>query len=256
MNKTRGINFIKLVGVTAIGSLLMAGIAFAATTISTNISTGGTLSVTGASTLSSTLGVTGLSTLTGGYVSQASSTVVGAFTTTGANSFGSTLGVTGLSTLTGGYVSQASSTVVGAFTQSSGLATFSQASTTGLHTLTGGFLSTASSTVVGTTTISGPGNSAGLVLNTTAISQLLFGTCTVNSGAIAASTTVSTTCTATGVNTGSKVFVTPQSLPNQVVFTGASSTAANTIQVSLYNIGSPSGSVTPAAMTWSWFALQ
>lgn len=49
------------------GAIMVQG----STTISTSISTGSTLSVTG------------LSTLTAGYVSQASSTVVGAFTTTG-----------------------------------------------------------------------------------------------------------------------------------------------------------------------------
>src|SRR5579864_8456819 len=52
--------------------LVVSAIASAATTISTNISTGGTLAVTGASTL------------TGGFLSTASSTVVGNFTVTGA----------------------------------------------------------------------------------------------------------------------------------------------------------------------------
>ncbi|MBI4088277.1 hypothetical protein HY418_02765 [Candidatus Kaiserbacteria bacterium] len=178
------------------GVFFITAVANASSTISTNISTGGTLDVTGAATLSSTLGVTGASTLS------------------------STLGVTGLSTLTGGFVSQASSTVVA------------------------------------TTTIVGPGNSAGLVLNTTAISQLLFGTCAVNPGAITASTTVVATCTATGVNTGSKVFVTAASSTNQIVFTSASSTGANTISIALYNIGSPSGDVTPTALTFSWLAIQ
>lgn len=166
------------------GVFFITAVANASSTISTNISTGGTLDVTGAATLSSTLGVTGLSTLTGGFVSQASSTVVA------------------------------------------------------------------------TTTIVGPGNSAGLVLNTTAISQLLFGTCAVNPGAITASTTVVATCTATGVNTGSKVFVTAASSTNQIVFTSASSTGANTISIALYNIGSPSGDVTPTALTFSWLAIQ
>lgn len=48
----------------------------AATTISTNISTGGTLSVTGAATLSSTLAVTGASTLTGGVAVGATANTV------------------------------------------------------------------------------------------------------------------------------------------------------------------------------------
>ncbi|MBI2612898.1 hypothetical protein HYW59_03780 [Candidatus Kaiserbacteria bacterium] len=119
-------------------SILLFGVVAvqAATTISTNISTGGTL------------GVTGLSTLTAGYVSAASSTVTGgAFTVTDNtslqrasttqitatgnvwfNGFATTtasngnfatqgtLSITGLSTLVAGFVSQASSTVAGAFT--------------------------------------------------------------------------------------------------------------------------------------------
>ncbi len=204
----RNANWFSMSVAVVAGVFLVTLFASASSTISTDISTGGVL------------GVTGLSTLTGGYVSQASSTVTSTFTTAGALYASSTVNVTGLSTLTGGYLSQASSTVVG------------------------------------TTTITGPGNSAGLVLNTTAISQLLFGTCAVNPGAIAASTTVVATCAATGVNTGSKVFVTPASSTNQIVFTSASSTGTGTISIAFYNIGSPSGSVTPTALTFSWLAIQ
>jgi len=73
---------ITLAGMASV--LLVSGIVYSST-IGTDVSTGGALTVSGASTLSgaatlsSTLGVTGLSTLTGGYVSQASSTVVGNF---------------------------------------------------------------------------------------------------------------------------------------------------------------------------------
>src|SRR5262245_42136604 len=52
--------------VAALSVFAIVSVVQAATTISTDISTGGTLAVTGASTLSSTLDVTGLSTLTGG----------------------------------------------------------------------------------------------------------------------------------------------------------------------------------------------
>jgi len=72
-----------VLGGVALGATLVGAV----TTISTNVVTEGTLSVTG------------LSTLTAGYVSQASSTVVGAFTVTGAATLGSTLDVTGATTL-------------------------------------------------------------------------------------------------------------------------------------------------------------
>lgn len=55
----------------------------------------------------------GLATLAQGFVSQASSTVGGSFTTTGNQTIGGTLAVSGLSTLSNGFLSTASSTVNG-----------------------------------------------------------------------------------------------------------------------------------------------
>lgn len=71
----------------------LAGVVQAATTISTDISTGGTLTVTGATTLSSTL-------------------AAGATTITGAATISTTLGVTGVSTLTGGVAVGATANTV------------------------------------------------------------------------------------------------------------------------------------------------
>ncbi len=68
------------------GLLLVVPMAvLAATTISNNISTGGTLTVSDAAS------VTGLSTLTGGFVSSASSSVAGNFQVSGALSASGTL---------------------------------------------------------------------------------------------------------------------------------------------------------------------
>lgn len=50
---------------TALATLLTVGAVFAATTVGTNVDTGGTLNVSGATTLGSTLAVTGTTTLTG-----------------------------------------------------------------------------------------------------------------------------------------------------------------------------------------------
>lgn len=69
---------LKYAGAIAV-CLSVVGIVSASSTISTNITTGGTLNVTGATTLSSTLGVTGLSTFTyasttGGITTEYAST--------------------------------------------------------------------------------------------------------------------------------------------------------------------------------------
>lgn len=114
--------------------MAVALVGYAATTISTNVNTGGTLTVSGASTLTGnvsaagTLAVTGATTLTGlgtfdgGFISTASSTAGAAFNVTGLSTFGYS---SGAGAGTGGFVSKASSTVVGTFntTNSVGIAT-------------------------------------------------------------------------------------------------------------------------------------
>jgi len=62
---------------TMVAFLFTIVTAYGATTISTNINTGGTLTVSGASVLSSTLAVTGASTLTGNVTAQGTLTVTG-----------------------------------------------------------------------------------------------------------------------------------------------------------------------------------
>lgn len=184
--------YISYVVVLLFGLVLSAVAANAATTISTNINTAGTLTVTGASTL------------------------------TGAVYASSTL--------------QAATMI--AYT-SLGVASSSPYVALG---------------VTGTTT-----SSAGVVIGSggSGITQLLFGTCSVNLPAISATTTGVANCTATGVTTGDRVFVTPNSLPIFVMFTGASSTAADTIQVAAFNTASTSSSIVdPAAATWSWMAVH
>ena len=60
-----------------------------------------------------TLNLAGLETLGSGFVSQASSTVVGNFTTIGTNALTGASNFTGLGTFANGFISQASSTIVG-----------------------------------------------------------------------------------------------------------------------------------------------
>jgi len=188
-------------------------------TLSGNLWVNGNATTTSAGAIStqSTLGVTGLSTLTGGFVSQASSTVTGgAFTVTGntslqqasstnqtlsgnlwvngnatttsagAISTQSTLGVTGLSTLTGGFVSQASSTV-----------------STGQLTVVGAVVGSSTLQVTGATRVYGglTNSSSGtstLTLSSTAATQ---GFC-IQAAATSSATPVYFVATTTGQGTG------------------------------------------------------
>lgn len=217
---------LRVLSTGVLGALMVAGVASAATTISTNISTDGTLAVTGASTLSSTLAVTGVSTFTGraamnGGASTTNLSASGAVwvggnattTSAGAISTQSTLTVTGLSSLNGA------------------------ASTTNLSTSgavwVGGNATTTSAGAISTNSTLTVG-SAG-----TAASGIVFGYCTFATITIAASSTGMATCSgATGISSGDRIFVTAtSSLPNNFIIQHASSTASNVIQVDLFNTG-------------------
>jgi len=252
--------------------VLVVAIAEASTTISTNISTGGTLSVTGASTLtgnvtaSGTLDVSGLTTLgqasstrlsvfdtsyfggtaTSTFDSAGNLSVAGTADVTGASTLSSTLTVSGLTSL-----GQASSTRLSVFDTAyfGGTAT-STFSSAGALTLVGDLsLTTASSTglvKVDSLQVSSGGDT---------VADLQFGTCTVTIGSIAVNQTVMATCTATGVTTNHEVFVTPYITDDDVIMTSASSTAADTIQIAVYNASS-TAAVDPADNSWSWMGIR
>jgi hypothetical protein len=107
------------------------------------------------------------STFTGGFVSQASSTVTSGlfsmnggasttlFTTSGATWLGGTLALTNLGTFASGFVSQASSTVIGDFTVTASTSLRAATSTTfAITSISNGLLSTnANGSVVATTSI-------------------------------------------------------------------------------------------------------
>lgn len=273
--------------------LVLATVVQGSTTIGLNINTGGTLAVTGAMTASSTVQITGAVTTYGnvtlgdavadsvtanGYFTQlriGTGSTFGNIGTVGADELGveGDVEIDGIAWFDG--VLQASSTVLlGGATTFYGNLTVNQSATTTVSFSSAGInfdsntfvidpnanrVGVASSSpyvalgVVGTTT-----SSAGALIGAggSAITQLLFGTCSVDLPAIAASSTAVATCTATGVTTADKVFVTPASAPNQIIFTSASSTAADTIQVAAYNTGATEGSINPAAATWSWMAVR
>lgn len=113
--------------------------------------------------------------------------------------------------------------------------------------------------VTGTTT-----STAGMVIGSagTALNQVLVGTCSVNPQSITAATSsvVTTSCEATGVASGDKVFMTPPSdqisNDNWLVFEGASaSSTAGYIEITLFN-ASTTADIDGSARTWTWMAIR
>ena len=195
--------------------LSVVGFVSAASTISTNISTGGTLSVTGASTL------TGLTTM--GF---ASSTLMSVHNTA---YFGGTATTT--------VNSAGNVTVGGTLTSTAGLNTLGNASTTILSAST---MASTSQLVIGG--------------NGTALDGAVSGVCGVANVTIAATTTAMVSCIgATGIRSGDRVFVTAtSSLPANFIIQAASSTAATVIQVNLMNTGSIGGTSPGPTAFYYW----
>lgn len=234
--------------------LLVVTVVEAATTIGSNISTDGTASITGLTTLgqasSTRFSVVDTAyfggTATSTFNSAGNLSVAGTLGVTGASTLSSTLTVSGLSSF-----GQASSTRFSVFDTAyfggSATSTFSSA---GALTLAGNLvLTTASSTGLASLDsikISAVGDT---------ISDIQFGTCTVTIGSITASTTAMATCTATGVTTTHKVFVTPYITDNGIFMVSASSTDVDTIQVAVHNVGY-TGAINPADNVWSWMAIK
>ncbi|MDO8429795.1 MAG: hypothetical protein Q7S73_00300 [bacterium] len=158
MNKsnvlTRTQQYFAVISAVVLSLLVVWAAAFGATTISSNINTGGTLTVT------STSALTGLATLTGGYISVASSSIVGPLHISGMIQASSTATSTfqnGIRLSSGCFIDASGSCI--------GTATSTSASNiwTGLQIFnTGGILSTASSTFSSTLNISGTSTIAGL----------------------------------------------------------------------------------------------
>lgn len=226
----------------------------AATTIGSNISTDGTISVTGLTTLGQA-STTRISVFDTAYFGG---TATSTFNSAGNLSVAGTLGVTGTSTLSSALtvsgltsLGQASSTRFSVFDTAyfGGTAT-STFSSAGVLTLAGNLvLTTASSTglvSLDSIKVSSVGDT---------VADIQHGTCTVTIGSITASTTAMATCTATGVTTNHKVFVMPYITNNGIFMVSASSTANDTIQIAVHNVGY-TGAVDPADNTWSWMAIR
>src|SRR3989338_7285024 len=241
-----------------------AGIAQAATTISTNIETAGTLSVTGVSTLTNA-STTNSATVAGPLLinGNATTTAAGALTlqstlgVTGATTLSSTLGVTGVSTFTNASTTNSAS-IAGP------LWINGNATTTGA-----GAISTQSTlNVLGNTTLASTTATTMKVGQVgTGMTRIVSGYCVTASTALPASSTASSTptfaeCTPSGgasvISSGDRVFVqATSSLPSYIILQSASSTSvtAGSISTRLLNT-STSTSPAEAIYAFNFWAFQ
>ncbi|QQG42924.1 MAG: hypothetical protein HYW15_01800 [Candidatus Giovannonibacteria bacterium] len=174
--------------------LMVAGIVYSATTISTNVNTGGTLTVSGASTLTGTVAVasstpsdTAMVSVQGNVyiagnlmnVSNITATgtlsVTGASTLTGAITTGSTLGV---STSTPFALVGNSLAVQGSVYLSGALVNVSNVTATGTLAVTGATTLSSTLGVTGLTTLGYASSTGGISISTGANSLMVSGTAT------------------------------------------------------------------------------
>lgn len=230
--------FLQVLIASFITIMVVATIA-SATTIGTNISTAGTLSVTDTSTL------------TGAVTTVADVTVGTSLAVTTSATVGTTLTVTGATALNATTTISINGTKALSVKNASGVPIFdvdttnSRASTTGI--------------IVPQSAVTTPrfnaSSTAVSIGDGSPIAGFLFGTCGVNFGTSLVNNKATTTnCTANGVTTSYRVFMTPTLLEPNVVFNSASSTANNTIQVQIFN--STSTTLTIAEHTWYWMAIK
>ena len=204
----------KYLGAIAI-CLLVVGIVSAATTISTDISTGGTLAVTGASTLTGAVTHSASTTFANDlWFNEAATSTVG-FATAGLNFDSST------------WVIDPNSNRVGGLTAAPNTAfeVVGTASTTNL--------------VVG---------------SETSLTALVSGTCSFVQRTITASTTGHVDCTgATGVRADDRIFLMATSgLDQNFIIQAASSSATGNINIRLYNAGVVADTTAGPATLYYW----
>ena len=232
-----------------------AGIAQAATTISTNIETAGTLSVTGVSTFTNA-STTNAATI-GGTLwvgGNATTTPAGALTLNGAFSgtsgtLSTTLSVTGVSTFTNASTTN-SATIAGPL-WINGNATTTGAGALSLQSTLG---------VIGDTTLASTTATAMKVGQVgTRMTRIVSGYCVTAPTALPASFTASSTptfaeCTPSGgtsiLSSTDRVFVqATSSLPSYIILQSASTTAGNLISTQLLNT---STSTSPATAIYAF----
>lgn len=229
---------VSLIVPVVLSVLLVVTVVRAATTIGTNISTDGTVSVTGLSTLGNASS-TQLSVFNNAYFGA---TATSTFSSAGALAVASTLNVTGVSTLTGNVSAAGTLSVTG-------LTSLGQASSTRLSIFdTAYFGGTATSTISSTGAVAAQTITIG---GGTSIAKHLSATASLDFPVIGASSCQSLTIAVTGAADGDTVSLgVPTALANAsttFAVTGFVS-AANTVTARICQVAT-SASSDPAAAT-------
>ncbi|MDO8443160.1 MAG: hypothetical protein Q7S81_02810 [bacterium] len=215
--------FLSIVLSVVLSVLSVALLTQAATSISTSITTGGTLAVTGASTL------TGAVAANGGLTVDSTAFIVA--DTTGNTTIAGTLGVTGLTTMVNATTT-GNSSIAGALWVNGNATTTSA-----------GAISTQSSLTVGA--------------GGTALNGLYTGFCSMTALTVTASSTAYADCnTSITLPAGSKVWVTATgSLPTNFVIEAASSSVASKINLRFLNTGMITGEAV-GAHSFNFFGIN
>ena len=225
-------------GVAVAGVLLAGTVAVqAATTISTNISTAGTVTATGdVNTVGDfnaggTIAASSTAAIAGALSASSTAMIDGAFRTFGAVFLGDE---TGDSILINGNIT-GTSTVNFTGTGSSAVQIAGTASTSKLQV--------------------GGDNSVSIAGATTTVNGLATGFCTFASVTISATSTDTVLCTgANGVRSGDRVFVTAtSSLPASMFINAASSSAANVVQLRIYYAGNLTNATLATGVNSVWY---
>lgn len=256
--KSRGLASV-LLSVT-LTALFVVTAVNAATTISTNIDTGGTLTVIGVGHLQNDLNIYGNDLNIGTGI--ATSTISGGF----GIGIGTTTPGAAFAVATGTAATKTAFLLSNLGSNYTFLAEDSVNDSSPFVITAGGNVGVGSSTpfvalgVTGTTT-----SSAGAILgiNGSAVNQILFGACTLDSGFIQASSTLIVSCTgATGVTATDKIFITATKLEYGLSLVSASSTTADAISIAVHNNANASTSGTfgsgldPISTSVSWMAIK
>jgi len=261
-------DYTSIITATAISFFFVALTVYSATTITSNINTGGTLTVDGISTLTGNVNASGTLQVSGAarfYDPVTFESGIGA---------SSTLTVTGSTTVSGAFNAGGASTIRGAVKLDDTLAVTGNVNASGTLQVSGaarfydpvtfesGIGASSTLAVTGSTTIEGVTNLTTLQVGATDagtnITGMVAGTCVISEGKIvSASSTAVAECTATGVLANDKIFVMASSSApyhKDLRILGASSTA-NTIGVIFMN-SSTNTNLTIPSDTLNFWAIR